>query len=83
MRVPRASVSIGDVDDASKAEAVNVTSSVRSPIAWRSWTSTSSAVWPGSVRMSTSSSTRSGIVLIFEPPCTMFGEKVVWVQAWN
>ena len=25
----------------------------------------------------------SGIVLIFEPPCTMFGENVVWVHAWN
>ncbi len=32
--------------------------------------------------MSTSISTRSGMTLVFTPPCMTFGENVVWVQAW-
>ena len=38
-------------------------------------------VWPGSVRMSTSSSTWSGITLVFVPPCTTVGANVVCVHA--
>jgi hypothetical protein len=45
-------------------------------------TSTSSSVTPGSVRMSSSISTRSGMTLLLVPPCTTFGLKVVWVTAW-
>ena len=32
--------------------------------------------------MSTSSTTSSGITFVFTPPWTMFGEIVMWVQAW-
>ena len=36
--------------------------------------------WPGSVRMSTWSSTRSGMTLVFVPPCTTVGANVVCVH---
>ena len=39
-------------------------------------------VWPGRVRMSTSSTTSSGMTLVLVPPWTTSGENVVWVQAW-
>ena len=38
---------------------------------------------PGSVRMSTSSDTWSGITLVLVPPCATVGANVVWVHAWN
>ena len=43
--------------------------------------STSCCSTPGSERMSTSMSTRSGITFTFVPPCAMLGENVVWVHA--
>ena len=33
--------------------------------------------------MSTSTSTVSGMMFVFCPPLTTFGENVVWVQAWQ
>jgi hypothetical protein len=44
--------------------------------------STSCCSTPGSERMSTSMSTRSGITFTLVPPCAMLGENVVWVHAW-
>ena len=57
------------------------TREARSPRASFSIASTSSGATPGSARMSTSMSMRSGMTLIFDPPCTTLGENVVWVQA--
>ena len=57
--------------------------SYRSPSASRSRASTSSRVVPGTVRMSTSMSTTSGIVFVFCPPCTTLGDMVVCVSAWH
>ena len=54
-----------------------------SPSASRSIDSTSARVVPGTVRMSTSMSTTSGIVLVFCPPCATLGENVVCVSAWH
>jgi hypothetical protein len=59
-----------------------VTRSARSPMASFSMASTSSDVIPGSARMSTWISTRSGITFTLLPPCATLGENVVWVQAW-
>ncbi len=39
-----------------------------------------SPLWPGSVRMSTSISTRSGMTFVFVPPCTTVGANVVCVH---
>ena len=57
------------------------TSPARSPMASRSIASTSGPVSPGSVRMSTSKSTRSGMTLTLVPPRTTVGAKVVCVHA--
>jgi len=59
-----------------------VTRSARLPIASFSMASTSWFSTPGSERMSTSISTRSGMTFTFVPPWAMLGEKVVCVQAW-
>ena len=40
-----------------------------------------SGEWPGSVRMSTSRSTVSGMTFVFTPPCRTVGANVVCVQA--
>ena len=51
-----------------------------SPRARRRCSATVSSVSPGSVRMSTSRSTRSGMTLVLMPPWARLGENVVWVQ---
>ncbi len=59
-----------------------LTSSARSPMTSSSMARTSAVSHPGRVRMSTSSSTRSGITLILVPARMTVGAIVVWVQAW-
>ena len=59
------------------------TSLLRSPMASSSIFSTSAPVTPGSVRMSTCSSTLSGMTFVLMPACIIVGANVVWVQAWT
>jgi hypothetical protein len=79
-KVSHSGVSVGDSVAGSSFD-VTSTESARSPSASRSISSAWSPVWPGSVRMSTSRSTRSGITFVFVPPCTTVGANVVCVHA--
>ena len=62
---------------------LHVTWWASSPSASWSIASTSARVVPGTVRMSTSSSTASGMMFVFCPPWATFGEIVVCVAAWQ
>ena len=62
---------------------LHVTWWASSPSASWSIASTSARVVPGTVRMSTSMSTASGMMFVFCPPWTTFGENVVCVAAWQ
>ena len=75
-------VSVGDDVAGSSFDSIS-TRSARSPSASRSSAVASAPLWPGSVRMSTSRSTRSGMTLVFVPPWTTVGANVVCVHAWD
>ena len=74
-------VSVTDAVDSFSSNGVISTWSARSPSASSSNLRTSVERWPGKVRMSTSTSTRSGITLVFVPPWTTVGAIVVCVHA--
>jgi hypothetical protein len=75
-------VSVGDALARSLLLASISTWSARSPRASSIMDRMSSALWSGSVRMSTSSSTVSGITFVLTPPRITVGANVVWVAAW-
>ena len=73
---------MGEVVDGCSSLISISTSSARSPMISSSMVTTSAVSHPGRVRMSTSSSTRSGMTLSLVPARMRVGAMVVWVQAW-
>ncbi len=77
-------MSTGDaVEGSSLSVTISVLDSRSGPIAFSIMARTSSPRWPGSVRTSTWSSTRSGMMFVFTPPRATVGANVVWVAAWT